>query len=47
MPLKKGSSKAVFERNVKEMVKSGHPVKQAVAAAYDVQRRAAGKKGRK
>ena len=47
MPLKRGSSKETFEKNVREMVKSGHKPKQAVAAAYDTQRRAAAKKGRK
>lgn len=34
MPLKSGKSKKVIESNVREMVKSGHPVDQAVAAAY-------------
>lgn len=38
MPLKKGKSRAVFESNVREMVHAGHPVKQAVAAAYAVRR---------
>ncbi len=32
MPLLKG--KKNFKSNVKEMVKSGHPQKQALAAAY-------------
>jgi hypothetical protein len=33
MPLEPGSSREVVSRNVSEMVKSGHPQKQAVAAA--------------
>ena len=44
MPLKKSTSKAAFKENVKEMVKSGHPQKQAVAAAYATKRKAAEKK---
>lgn len=34
MPLEKGSSRAVMSHNISEMVKVGHPQKQAVAAAY-------------
>lgn len=41
MPLKKSSSKSAFKSNVSEMVKAGHPVKQAVAAAYSTKRAAA------
>ena len=44
MPLKKSASKAAFKANIREMVKSGRPVKQAVAAAYSTQRKAAAKK---
>lgn len=35
MPLKKGKSKKVISSNVREMVKAGHPQKQAVAAAMN------------
>jgi hypothetical protein len=38
-PLKKSASKKAFKSNVREMVKSGHPVKQAVAAAYATKRK--------
>ena len=38
MPLIKSKSKSAFKSNIKEMVKAGHPVKQAVAAAYSVKR---------
>jgi hypothetical protein len=44
MPLKKSASKAAVGQNIRAEVKAGKPVKQAVAIALDVQRRAKGKK---
>jgi len=38
MPLKKGTSNTTRSANIREMVKAGHPVKQAAAAAYRQQR---------
>ena len=35
MPLKKGKSKSVISSNIKEMMESGHPQKQAVAASLN------------
>lgn len=43
MPLVKSKSDAAFRKNVKAEVKSGKPVKQAVAIAYSVKREAAKK----
>jgi hypothetical protein len=40
MPLKKSPSKEAFRKNVAAEVKSGRPVKQAVAIAYSVKREA-------
>ena len=39
MPLRKGKSRKVISRNIREMVKAGHPQRQAVAAALDTARR--------
>ena len=39
MPLKRGKSKRVISENIREMVRSGHPQKQAVAAALDTARK--------
>lgn len=44
MPLVKGKSKAAFQQNIKTEIKAGKPPKQAVAIAYSVKRRAAGRK---
>lgn len=45
MPLKKSATEAAVSTNIREMVKAGHPQKQAVAAALDNQRRVKAGKG--
>ena len=40
MPLKKDASKEAFKKNVETEVQAGKPIKQAVAIAYSVQRKA-------
>ena len=47
MPLKKSTSKEAFRKNVSAEVKSGKPVKQAVAIAYSVKREAVKGKSKK
>lgn len=39
MPLHKGKSKKVIGENISEMVHSGHPQKQAVAASLNMARK--------
>ena len=42
MPLHRGKSKETISKNISEMVHSGHPQKQAIAAALNMARRASG-----
>jgi hypothetical protein len=44
MPLVKSKTKSAFSENVKRLMKEGYEQKQAVAIAYDIQRRAKQKK---
>ena len=46
MPLVKSPSKSAFRKNIRAEVRAGKPVKQAVAIAYSVKRKAQGKKGK-
>jgi hypothetical protein len=44
MPLKEGKSKKIVNENIKEMVYSGYPQKQAVAASLNKARKSREKK---
>jgi hypothetical protein len=44
MPLKKGTSKKTFSSNVRELMHTGRPQKQAVAIAYSQKRKSEHKK---
>jgi len=43
MPLKIGKSKKTISKNISEMEKSGHPVKQSIAAALSTARKSGAK----
>jgi hypothetical protein len=43
MPLKKGKSKKVVSQNIKEMMHSGYPQKQAIAASLSSARKSGAK----
>lgn len=43
MPLKKGKSEKVVSENIKEMMNSGYPQKQAIAASMSQARKAGAK----
>jgi hypothetical protein len=45
VPLETGSSPAVKRRNIREMIRAGHPARQAVAAALNNARK--GKRGKR
>jgi len=45
-PLKKGKSKKTVSSNIRELVNSGRPVKQAVAIALDTARGGKRKRGK-
>jgi hypothetical protein len=47
MPLKKSASPKAFKSNFKAELEAGKPKKQALAIAYDVQRRSKAGKGKK
>ncbi|MCI0382202.1 MAG: DUF6496 domain-containing protein [Chlamydiae bacterium] len=47
MPLRKGTSKKVIQQNIRELIHSGRPTKQAVAIALSEARRQGAKIPRK
>lgn len=46
MPLIKSAKKSAFRKNFEAELAAGKPKKQALAIAYDIQRRARAKKGK-
>lgn len=47
MPLAKGKSRKTISKNIKEMMRTGHPQKQAVAAALSQARKTKQRKSRR
>lgn len=47
MPLKKGTSSKVFEKNLKTELKAGKSKDQALAISYSVKRESEKKRGKK
>ena len=47
MPLKKSTSKKAFQENLSTEIKAGKPIKQALAIAYSVKRKAQKRKNMK
>lgn len=46
MPLRKGSSKKTISSNIRELMRSGRPQKQAIAISMDKARKGKSKKGK-
>ena len=47
MPLSKGKSKKIISKNISEMVRSGHPRDQAIAASLSQARKSGAKNPKK
>lgn len=43
MPLRKGKSRETISENIREMIKSGHPHEQAIAASLQQARKSGAK----
>ncbi len=46
MPVRKGTSDKVVSGNIRELIKSGHPRKQAIAIALNAKRESRKKRSR-